>query len=75
MEKDFVVWCHRNLLQLKASKAKELVIDFRMDSPTPRPVLIGTEEVEVVRTCKYSGLWLDNKLAWKNNTKLLNQKA
>lgn len=27
--RDFVIWCHRNGLQLNASKTKEVVIDFR----------------------------------------------
>lgn len=46
-------WSHRNLLPLQASKTKELVNDSRRDHPTPRPPIVGTEEVKVVETCKY----------------------
>jgi len=58
--RNFVVWCHMNNLQLNTSKTKELVIDFGRDRHSPRPVLLGTEEAEVVKTYKYLGLWLDN---------------
>lgn len=40
----------------------ELVTDFGRDRPRPRPALLGAEEVEVMETCKYLVLWLDNKL-------------
>ena len=64
-----------NNLQLNTSKTKELVIDLGRDRPSPRPVLLGTEEVEVVKTYKYLGLWLDNKLDWTSNTRQLYKKA
>ena len=69
------IWCHMNNLQLNTSKTKELVIDLGRDRPSPRPVLLGTEEVEVVKTYKYLGLWLDNKLDWTSNTRQLYKKA
>ncbi|TWW81783.1 hypothetical protein D4764_01G0015980 [Takifugu flavidus] len=69
--RDFVAWCHNNSLQLNTSKTKELVIDFGRDRPRPRPVQIGTEEVEGVQTYKYLGLWLDNRLDWTSNTRQL----
>ena len=73
--RNFVVWCQTNNLQLNTSKTKELVMDFRRDRPRPRPVLLGAEEVEVVETYKYLGLWLDNKLDWTSNTKQQYKKA
>ena len=42
--------------------------------PRPRPVLLGAEEVEVVETYRYLGLWLDNKLDWMSNNKQLYKK-
>ncbi|TWW58921.1 hypothetical protein D4764_06G0004510 [Takifugu flavidus] len=68
-------WCHNNSLQLNTSKTKELVIDFGRDRPRPRPVQIGTEEVEGVQTYKYLGLWLDNRLDWTSNTRQLYKKT
>ncbi|TWW53314.1 putative RNA-directed DNA polymerase from transposon BS [Takifugu flavidus] len=73
--RDFVAWCHNNGLQLNTSKTKELVIDFGRDRPRPRPVQIGTEEVEGVQTYKYLGLWLDNRLDWTSNTRQLYKKT
>ncbi|TWW54295.1 hypothetical protein D4764_0109520 [Takifugu flavidus] len=70
--RDFVAWCHNNGLQLNTSKTKELVIDFGRDRPRPRPVQIGTEEVQ---TYKYLGLWLDNRLDWTSNTRQLYKKT
>ena len=58
-------------LQLNTSNTKELVIDFGRNRPRPRLVLLGAEEVEVMETYKYLGLWLDNKLDWTSNTKQL----
>ncbi|TWW56097.1 Homeodomain-interacting protein kinase 1 [Takifugu flavidus] len=60
---------------LNTSKTKELVIDFGRDRPRPRPVQIGTEEVEGVQTYKYLGLWLDNRLDWTSNTRQLYKKT
>ena len=73
--RNFVIWCHTNNLQLNTLKTKELVIDFGRDRPRPRPVLLGAEEMEVMETYKYLGLWLDNKLGWTSNTKQLYKKA
>ena len=50
MVRNFGVWCHMNNLQLNTSKTKELIIDFGRDRSSPRPVLLGMEEVEVVKT-------------------------
>ncbi|TWW80583.1 Rab-like protein 3 [Takifugu flavidus] len=45
------------------------------DRLRPRPVQIGTEEVEGVQTYKYLGLWLDNRLDWTSNTRQLYKKT
>ncbi|TWW77894.1 hypothetical protein D4764_11G0000150 [Takifugu flavidus] len=41
----------------------------------PKPVQIGTEELEGVQTYKYLGLWLDNRLDWTSNTRQLYKKT
>ncbi|TWW54882.1 hypothetical protein D4764_0125750, partial [Takifugu flavidus] len=48
---------------------------FITSSPRPRPVQIGTEEVEGVQTYKYLELWLDNRLDWTSNTRQLYKKT
>ncbi len=68
---DFVAWSARNHLQLNTSKTKELVIDFGKSRPRPRPVSIRDDEVEIVGSYKYLGVWLDKELDWACNTDYL----
>ena len=73
--KDFVYWCELNHLQLNASKTKEMVIDFhRKPSHTP-PLNIQGLDIERVRTYKYLGVHLNNKLDWTDNTDSLYRKG
>ncbi|TWW54883.1 hypothetical protein D4764_0125760 [Takifugu flavidus] len=51
------------------------LIRMTTSSPRPRPVQIGTEEVEGVQTYKYLELWLDNRLDWTSNTRQLYKKT
>lgn len=51
-----------------SSKTKKLVMDFRRSRPSPQAVQIEGEEVKVVNTQKYLGLWLDNKMNVTSNT-------
>lgn len=71
--RNFVVWCKSN--QLNTSKTKEMVVDFGKSKLKPRPVPIKCQEVEVVETYIYLGLWLDNKLDWADNSRQLYKKA
>ncbi|TWW74094.1 LIM zinc-binding domain-containing [Takifugu flavidus] len=59
--RDFVAWCHNNSLQLTPPKTKELVIDFGRDRPRPRPVQIGTEEVQTynILGCGWTTGWTE----------------
>ncbi|KAI3376347.1 hypothetical protein L3Q82_016830, partial [Scortum barcoo] len=66
---DFVDWCELNHLQVNASKTKEMVIDFsRKPSSDIAPVNIQGLDIERVRTYKYLGVDLNNKLDWTDNT-------
>ena len=52
-----VGWCNDNHLLLNVSKMKERVVDFRRDPPpTPRPLVINGEEVEIVGGIQVPGL-------------------
>ena len=62
-----VGWCNNNHLLLNVSKMKERVVDFRRDPPTPRPLVINGEEVEIVGEYKYLGSIIDCKLEWSSN--------
>ena len=68
-------WCRSNHLQLNTSKTKEMVVDFRRKKPHLQPVSIEGVDVEVVRTYKYLGLQLDNKLDWTANMEAVHRKG
>ncbi|KAI3374574.1 hypothetical protein L3Q82_021149 [Scortum barcoo] len=73
---DFVEWCELNHLQVNASKTKEMVIDFsRKPSSDIAPVNIQGLDIERVRTYKYLGVHLNNKLDWTDNTDSLYKKG
>lgn len=59
-----------NHLQLKASKRKELVVDFRQSKKLLTPVTIQGEEVEKVQTYMYLRVHI-NKLDRSDNTETL----
>lgn len=73
---EFVVWCKLNHLQLNISKTKEMCIDFRRSRPSAQqPISIEGVDVEVVKSYKYLGVHLDNRLDWSVNTDSLYRKA
>lgn len=72
---DFVSWSQLNHLQLNTSKTKELIVDFRRRRPSPQPVNISGEEIEVVSSYKYLGLQVDEKLDWSTNTDVTYKKT
>ncbi|XP_070710531.1 piggyBac transposable element-derived protein 4-like [Pempheris klunzingeri] len=65
---DFVDWCGRNNLLVNASKTKEMVVDFHKKPSITAPVSIQGLGIERVRTYKYLGVHLNNKLDWTDNT-------
>ena len=74
----FVQWCKDNYLVLNVSKTKEMIIDFRQKKNDPLPITINGEQVDIVRTYKYLGFTMDNRLNWhehvQNLCKKLNQR-
>ncbi|XP_051807248.1 uncharacterized protein LOC127534909 [Acanthochromis polyacanthus] len=72
---DFVKWCDSNHLLLNTTKTREMVVDFRRPRPHPEPVMIKGDRVEVVHTCKYLGVQLDDKLDWTANSDALCRKG
>lgn len=73
--KDFVSWCEVNHLHINASKTKEMMIDFRRNTPHSTPVNIQGLDIEVVETYKYLGVHLNNKLDWTVHTQALYKKG
>ncbi|KAI4903274.1 hypothetical protein NFI96_004888, partial [Prochilodus magdalenae] len=72
---EFVAWCHRNNLLLNTSKTKEMVVDFHRARPLTQPVSTQGVEVERVKTYRYLGLHLDDRLDWSANTDILYRKG
>ncbi|KAI4894837.1 hypothetical protein NFI96_004578 [Prochilodus magdalenae] len=59
---DFVEWCYTNHPNLNITKTKEMCIDFRRSRPSQQPISIKGVDVEVVRSYKYLGVHLDERL-------------
>ncbi|KAK3525722.1 hypothetical protein QTP70_006741 [Hemibagrus guttatus] len=68
---DFVAWCDFNHLHLNTTKSREMVVDFRRPRPQPEPVTINGDCVEFVKTYKYLGVQLDDRMDWTANTNAL----
>ena len=51
-------------LELKVSKTKEMVIDFKTSSATPSPIVLKSSKVERVSSYRYLGIVIDDKLSW-----------
>ena len=63
----FIQYCDSNFLELNVSKTKEMIIDYRSKASEPAPVNIKDSQVERVKTYKYLGVTIDNKLNWHNH--------
>ncbi|XP_041860220.1 uncharacterized protein LOC121651828 [Melanotaenia boesemani] len=73
---DFVDWSLRNNLQINTSKTKELVVDFRRHNNSPPvPVNIQGMDIDLVRSYKYLGVHLNDRLDWSDNTNALVKKG
>ena len=73
--KHVVNWCNENHLVLNASKTKELIIDLRKRPLCQYPVVMGDTCVNVVRSYKYLGMVIDDRLSWYENSDLLYKKG
>lgn len=71
----FVNWCDDNHLELNVKKTKEMVIDFRRNSTTKKPIHIKDEIVESVNKYKYLGMIIDSKLSGEENSQYVYLKA
>ncbi|KAK3510593.1 hypothetical protein QTP70_011793 [Hemibagrus guttatus] len=48
-----------------------MVVDFRKPRPQPKPITINGDCVEFVKTYKYLGVQLDDRMDWTANTDAL----
>lgn len=62
-------WYSKCFLQLNTDKTKEMVVDFRRIRPNHRSISIQ-DDIQVVHTCKYLMVLMDDKLHWSNTDTL-----
>ena len=57
---EFVKWCDVNYLNLNVKKTMEMFVDFRKDRNEYETLSIKNEDVKVVRSYKYLGVYIDD---------------
>lgn len=72
---NFVNWCGHNYLNLNVKKTKEMCIDFRKERNDYCSLTIQGEDVDVVHSYKYLGVYIDDQLTFKENTQHLYKKC
>lgn len=72
---DFNDWCKRSFLNINVSKTKELIIDFRKQSPSLPLTIINGQPIEIVKEYKYLGTIIDSKLCFESHTDAVCAKA
>ncbi len=68
-------WCMANNLALNASKAKELIIDFRKHNTSLTPLHVSVVYVERVLAFRFLGMSITEVLSWRTNTSTVVKKA
>ena len=63
------MWCQDNNLSRNMIKTKEMVVDYRKNWTEHAPILIDGAVVEQVKSFKFLGVHITNKLTWSKNTK------
>ena len=71
----FNAWCKYNFLNLNVNKTKEMILDYRIDKSELIPIKISGQAVDVVKTYKYLGTTLDDKLDGDENINNVYKKA
>lgn len=56
-------------------KNKEMVIEFKKSKTPISPVSTGGEDVEIVKSQKYLGVYINSKLDWSKNTLAIYKKG
>jgi hypothetical protein len=69
------VWCQDNKLSINMSKTKEMTVDYRKRRAEHAPIHIDQAVVERVKSLKFLGVHITNKLSWSQHTKKVIQRA
>ena len=73
--RDLAVWCQDNNLSLNVIKTKEMIVDYRKMRAEQAPINIDGTEVERVKSFKFLGVHITNKLSWSKYTKTVVKRA
>ena len=63
------MWYQDNNLSLNVIKTKEMIVDYRKKMPEHAPIVIDGAAVEQVKSFKFLGVHITNKLTWPKHTK------
>ena len=56
-------------------KPKEMIVDYRKRRPEHAPILIDGAVVEQIKSFKFLGVHITNKLTWSKHTKTVVKRA
>jgi hypothetical protein len=69
------VWCQDNNPSLNVIKSKEMIVDYRKKRTEHAPILIDGAVVEQVKSFKFLGVHITNKLTWPKYTRTVVKRA
>lgn len=70
----FVSWTGNNKLVVNASKTKFMTFKQKNKKMVPIKVNINNKVIDEVETIKYLGVWVDNRLSWKQHIQSVEDK-
>jgi hypothetical protein len=73
--RDLAVWCQDNNLSRNVSKTKELIVDYRKGWAKQAAININGAVVERVKSFKFLGVHITNKLSWSKHAKTVVKRA
>ena len=73
--RELAVLCQDNNLSLNVNKTKELIVDYRKRRAEQAPINIDGAVVEQVKSFKFLGVHITNKLSWSKHAKAVVKSA
>jgi hypothetical protein len=73
--RDLAGWHQNNNLSLNVTKTMGMIVDYRKRCTEHVPILIDGAVVEQVKSFKFLGVHINNKLEWSKHTKTVVKRA
>ena len=67
-------WTNSNMLAINVNKTQVINFSNMFYDYSPNPVKIGHDSLDIVTSCRYLGVQIDNKLTYSDHIKLVNGK-